>query len=106
MWVVNLVRIGFFFFQFQGYYCNPEGGVFACMDWTFGSSKIKVTINGFFFYIYHSSVILEHYVYVLYNTGNWKLSESNNVQFYKFYKFTVLQLHYEANFGKTFCIKK
>jgi len=24
-----------------GYYCNPEGGVFACMDWTFGSSKIK-----------------------------------------------------------------
>ena len=24
-----------------GYYCDPEGGVFACMDWTFGSNKIK-----------------------------------------------------------------
>ena len=24
-----------------GYYCDPEGGVFACMDWTFGSNKLK-----------------------------------------------------------------
>jgi len=24
-----------------GYYCNPEGGVFACMDWTFGAKKIQ-----------------------------------------------------------------
>jgi len=23
-----------------GYYCNSDGGVFACMDWTFGSKKI------------------------------------------------------------------
>jgi len=23
-----------------GYYCDPEGGVFACMDWTFGSNKM------------------------------------------------------------------
>ena len=23
-----------------GYYCNPEGGVFACMDWTFGAQKM------------------------------------------------------------------
>ena len=23
-----------------GYYCNPEGDVFACMDWTFGSNKM------------------------------------------------------------------
>ena len=23
-----------------GYYCNPEGGAFACMDWTFGSAKM------------------------------------------------------------------
>ena len=25
----------------QGYYCDPEGGSFACMDWTFGSAKLK-----------------------------------------------------------------
>jgi len=25
----------------QGYYCDSEGGVFACMDWTFGSQKLK-----------------------------------------------------------------
>ncbi|XP_059084701.1 uncharacterized protein LOC131881768 [Tigriopus californicus] len=24
-----------------GYYCNPEGGSFACMDWTFGSARMK-----------------------------------------------------------------
>jgi len=24
-----------------GYYCNPEGGVFACMDWTAGSNKLQ-----------------------------------------------------------------
>ena len=24
-----------------GYYCNPEGESFACMDWTFGSNKMK-----------------------------------------------------------------
>ena len=24
-----------------GYYCNPEGGVFACMDWTAGSNKLR-----------------------------------------------------------------
>ena len=24
-----------------GYHCNPEGGVFACMDWTAGSNKLK-----------------------------------------------------------------
>ena len=24
-----------------GYYCNPEGGVFACMDWTAGSHKLQ-----------------------------------------------------------------
>jgi len=24
-----------------GYYCNPEGDAFACMDWTFGSNKMK-----------------------------------------------------------------
>ena len=24
-----------------GYYCDPEGGVFACMDWTFGSNKLQ-----------------------------------------------------------------
>ena len=24
-----------------GYYCNPEGGVFACMDWTAGSNKLE-----------------------------------------------------------------
>ena len=23
-----------------GYYCNPEGESFACMDWTFGSNKM------------------------------------------------------------------
>merc|ERR1712059_109980 len=26
--------------QSQGYYCDSDGGVFACMDWTFGSKKI------------------------------------------------------------------
>jgi len=24
-----------------GYYCDPQGGVFACMDWTFGSSRLQ-----------------------------------------------------------------
>ena len=30
-----------------GYYCNPEGESFACMDWTFGSSKIKQAEDAF-----------------------------------------------------------
>ncbi len=30
----------------QGYYCDPEGGVFACMDWTFGSRKMMVRLRG------------------------------------------------------------
>ena len=25
----------------KGYYCDAEGGSFACMDWTFGSAKLK-----------------------------------------------------------------
>merc|ERR1712055_602317 len=24
-----------------GYYCNSDGGVFACMDWTFGSQALS-----------------------------------------------------------------
>ena len=24
----------------MGYYCDPEGGSFACMDWTFGSQTL------------------------------------------------------------------
>lgn len=30
-----------------GYYCDPEGGVFACMDWTFGSKKMMAQENKF-----------------------------------------------------------
>jgi len=31
----------------QGYYCDSDGGSFACMDWTFGSNKLKEAEEAF-----------------------------------------------------------
>ena len=74
-----------------GYYCDPEGGVFACMDWTFGSNKLKEQEQKFNsrtyrFVIIYSFVVapflgdrmfglaLEHLVLLLMPCKAWELA--------------------------------